>query len=258
MDIAKTGSFIKEMRKEKGLTQKELADALYITDRAVSKWERGLSAPDISLLEPLADILGVTISEIIYGQRSNPEQNILKSDEFAKEIIEYSDNEIKTKVRRFKSDFIKSVLIGVLSALLIYPLFNDWIGGDGFGWRCVPAYINTKKAARALVEQDEERILKYIADSDEIYTGLLKLKSEGIKLYDRKTSFFRTRLDDSFLFTETEFKVEYDGLMYSFTCTGTYRNGKVEFMHINSGYWENPDHKWIEKLNSVISTYNPG
>ena len=54
MDNAKTGTFIKELRKEKHLTQKELADLLHVTDRAVSKWERGLCAPDISLLEPLA------------------------------------------------------------------------------------------------------------------------------------------------------------------------------------------------------------
>ncbi|MBE6865446.1 MAG: helix-turn-helix transcriptional regulator [Ruminococcaceae bacterium] len=50
MDIAKIGNFIKELRKEKGYTQKELAEKLHITDRAVSKWERGLSAPDLPML----------------------------------------------------------------------------------------------------------------------------------------------------------------------------------------------------------------
>ena len=48
MDNVKTGSFIKELRKEKDMTQKQLADRLHITDRAVSKWERGVCAPDIS------------------------------------------------------------------------------------------------------------------------------------------------------------------------------------------------------------------
>ena len=57
MDNITTGSFIKELRKEKNMTQKQLADHLHITDRAVSKWERGVCAPDISLLEPLAEIL---------------------------------------------------------------------------------------------------------------------------------------------------------------------------------------------------------
>ena len=59
MDNLKTGAFIKSCRKEKKMTQKELADRLHVTDRAVSKWERGLSAPDIALLEPLASVLGV-------------------------------------------------------------------------------------------------------------------------------------------------------------------------------------------------------
>lgn len=58
MDNGKTGALIKKLRKEKGMTQKELADQLHITDRAVSKWERGLCAPDLSLLEPLAAALG--------------------------------------------------------------------------------------------------------------------------------------------------------------------------------------------------------
>ena len=54
MDAIKTGTLIAQARREKGMTQKELADRLHITDRAVSKWERGLCAPDLSTLEPLA------------------------------------------------------------------------------------------------------------------------------------------------------------------------------------------------------------
>ena len=53
MDKERTGQLITELRKEKGLTQKQLADALNVTDKAVSKWERGLSFPDISMLEPI-------------------------------------------------------------------------------------------------------------------------------------------------------------------------------------------------------------
>ena len=59
MDKEKTGQLIAELRKEKGLTQKQLADALNVTDKAVSKWERGLSFPDISMLEPISDLLDI-------------------------------------------------------------------------------------------------------------------------------------------------------------------------------------------------------
>ena len=69
MDNLQTGAFIRELRKDKGLTQKDLAGQLHITDRAVSKWERGLCAPDLATLEPLAEILGVTVTELIAGKR---------------------------------------------------------------------------------------------------------------------------------------------------------------------------------------------
>ena len=67
------GSFISEMRKARKMTQKELAQALDITDKAVSKWERGLSYPDISLLSRLADLLGVTVSELLGGEKEDSE-----------------------------------------------------------------------------------------------------------------------------------------------------------------------------------------
>ena len=67
------GAFLAGLRKEKGLTQKELAQKLYVSDKAVSKWERGLSLPDISLLTPLAEILGVTVTELLRGERLEAE-----------------------------------------------------------------------------------------------------------------------------------------------------------------------------------------
>ena len=67
MDIYKTGKFIAEKRKEQGLTQKALAEKVGVTDKAISKWERGLSYPDISLLLSLAECLNVTVTEILNG-----------------------------------------------------------------------------------------------------------------------------------------------------------------------------------------------
>lgn len=67
MDVVKIGNFIKELRKENGMTQKELADVLCITDRAVSKWETGAGCPDISVLPRLAAVLGVTAEQLLKG-----------------------------------------------------------------------------------------------------------------------------------------------------------------------------------------------
>jgi transcriptional regulator with XRE-family HTH domain len=64
MDKAQLGAFIAERRKALGMRQKDLADRLHVTDKAVSKWERGLSYPDVTLLEPLADTLGLNLTEL--------------------------------------------------------------------------------------------------------------------------------------------------------------------------------------------------
>lgn len=66
------GQFLIQLRKEKELTQKQLAEKLYISDKAVSKWERGLSLPDISLLMPLSKIFDVKITELLRGKRIEP------------------------------------------------------------------------------------------------------------------------------------------------------------------------------------------
>ena len=71
MDNEKTGNLIASLRKEKGLTQKQLADDLGVTNATISKWETGKGFPDISLLESLAKTLGVSVSEILAGERQN-------------------------------------------------------------------------------------------------------------------------------------------------------------------------------------------
>lgn len=75
MDQIKMGKFIKELRQEKGLTQKEIGDKLKITDNSISKWERGINAPDIYYLAPLSKILGVSINELLNGERNYRKKN---------------------------------------------------------------------------------------------------------------------------------------------------------------------------------------
>lgn len=95
MDNIKTGAFIKALRTELGLTQRELAERLHITDRAVSKWERGLSAPGIDLLEPLAEILRVSMVELIRGERLPKEEFTPAMAEQARELLVYSRSEVR-------------------------------------------------------------------------------------------------------------------------------------------------------------------
>ena len=67
MDCSKTGKIILELRKEKGMTQKQLADAINISDKTVSKWERGLGCPDVSLLGELSEVLEVNVEKLLGG-----------------------------------------------------------------------------------------------------------------------------------------------------------------------------------------------
>lgn len=119
MDNTKTGSIIKQLRKEKGLTQLQLANMLHITDRAVSKWERGLCAPDIALLEPLSRILGVSIVELIEGNLQNsPSQ----AEDAAITVIDYSSREIKAKTAKNKRKLY--ICVGLM-ALILCIIFSS-------------------------------------------------------------------------------------------------------------------------------------
>ena len=71
MDNERFGAFIAQLRKEQGLTQRELAEGLSVTDKAVSKWETGKGFPDVKLLEPLARALGVSLVELMQGKRQD-------------------------------------------------------------------------------------------------------------------------------------------------------------------------------------------
>ena len=102
MDNLKTGAFIKSCRKEKRMTQKELADRLHVTDQAVSKWERGLSAPDIALLEPLASVLGVTIVELLSGERMAPKGQTAELNAAARTALDYSERQLEKTKRHWR------------------------------------------------------------------------------------------------------------------------------------------------------------
>mgnify|MGYP002517713000 FL=1 len=119
MDCTSVGSFIAELRKEKGLTQAELADRVGVTGGAVSKWERGLCYPDIETVERLAGVFGLSVGEMLAGQRIQvytPET----VDTLAKESIEaYSGSERRRMLRRMGAVL---AALALLAAILIPAL----------------------------------------------------------------------------------------------------------------------------------------
>ena len=83
MEAKKFGQFIAGIRKEKKMTQTELAGKIHVTDKAISRWERGLGFPDIQTLEPLAQALGISVLELMRSERQETEKQDQQPEEFA-------------------------------------------------------------------------------------------------------------------------------------------------------------------------------
>lgn len=115
MDAKKLGAFIAQLRKEQNMTQAELAKKLQVTDKAVSKWERGLGLPDINNIEPLADALGVSIIEIMQCQR-NPVEEIKTEEatEIVNSVFDIAKYEKKVEFEKKLSGFIFGFIGGIL------------------------------------------------------------------------------------------------------------------------------------------------
>ena len=96
MDQIKIGRFIAECRKKANLTQMQLAEKLGITDKAVSKWERGLAMPDTSILLELCDILCISVNELLSGEKINMENNNQKNEQLLLEMAKELEKKNKT------------------------------------------------------------------------------------------------------------------------------------------------------------------
>lgn len=124
MDAKKFGTFIVTLRKENNMTQVELAQKLQVTDKAVSKWERGLGFPDINTIEPLADALGVSVLEIMRSERI-AETEITQDTASAALTDTFELVKLQRKAER-KS--ILKIAGGVAACLFLIFLI------DGMGW----------------------------------------------------------------------------------------------------------------------------
>lgn len=126
MDQIKIGIFLKELRKEKGLTQEKLAEVLNVSSRTVSRWETGSNMPDISMLVEIADFYDVSIPEIVQGERESENMN-KETKETAVAMAKYSQNEVKTGKQKVVGILMSAFGIFVIvSALSIFPNDSSW------------------------------------------------------------------------------------------------------------------------------------
>lgn len=137
MNSDKIGTFIASCRKEKCLTQVQLANKLNITNRAVSKWETGKSIPDASIMLELCEILGITVNELLSGERSNTMEDYKAKAE--KNLLE-----LQEKKERAKKDLLYCELIWLAVELIVLAPIHFVINyyfpdnnGTGVGLMCI-------------------------------------------------------------------------------------------------------------------------
>lgn len=126
MNQEKIGKFIKTLRKEKKLTQSEFATKLGVTDKSISNWENGKNMPDLSLFKPLCEILGITINDLISGEKLNKDNYQEKFEENIINTIDYTNKKVTNKNNIIGITFITFGIIIAITAMTIFPSESSW------------------------------------------------------------------------------------------------------------------------------------
>lgn len=137
MDQIKTGKFIAAMRKEKGMTQRQLADALEISDKTISKWETGKGLPEVGLMLPLCEILDINANELLSGQRLTADTYQQKAEENLMKIL-------KEKQKNQRRMIWTAVIMIVYIAIAFYL---GWVAA----WVEMPQVVRKTLAVSALL-----------------------------------------------------------------------------------------------------------
>ena len=176
MEKERFGAFVSEKRKSLGMTQKDLAERLNVTDKAVSKWERGLSYPDVTLLEPLADHLELSVAELIACQEETAESKVSLKTEAQKEEIMQSILDISEEsVRRERGRgrrwimILSVLLLGVILATILFISRNQQVKEDG---RIVILYKEYLDNTRYIYLEREGHLLRLECAPEVDYDGI--------------------------------------------------------------------------------------
>ncbi len=120
MDKLKVGSFIVEQRKLRSLTQKQFADMVGVTDKAVSRWETGKSYPDTETLEKISEVFEVSISDILSGEITKPENKLEAADKNIIDVIQLN----KKTTKRWKIAFVCIIILGLFLFGSLWKIFD--------------------------------------------------------------------------------------------------------------------------------------
>ena len=155
MDQQKIGTFLKELRKEKNITQEQLADKMMVSRRTVSRWETGSNMPDLDILIDISEFYGVDLKEILNGERKTQTVNS-EMKETVLQVAEYSNDDKEKLVKRINLIFIAALIFltaGMVAMFLLTGPVSDFMNGIclGVGYGMVVlGVIMTSRYARQI------------------------------------------------------------------------------------------------------------
>lgn len=181
MNQEKIGKFILKLRREKNMTQQELADRIGVTDRAISKWENGRGLPDLSLMMPLCKELGITINELISGEQIEKEDYQSKLEENIFKTIDYTNRKFANKNKMFKIAIGIMIILITIIGLMFFVDVNRMNNNE-------PVVFSTWGFKYAhLVDFHEEKIIS------EVENYLLEKSDNEPKHHENEKSFVSIR-----------------------------------------------------------------
>ena len=177
MNQQKIGEFIRDKRKEKGLTQVELADKLGITNQAISKWERGKNCPDISLLKDLCEILDININELLSGKELVSVSKEDSEDILVETVRTYTNIE-KKKNKKLLILTCSLLIFYVFLVIAMYLTYNQLNKNDNLTWDTIENKRIVDKLYTALEKYDYTEIIYLVIHL--IHSIILMLKTRII------------------------------------------------------------------------------
>jgi len=222
MDQKKIGAFLKRLRKEKGLTQEQLAERFYVSPKTVSRWETGSNMPDVGTLIDLADFYDVDIRELIDGERKSENMDKETKDTLKKVAAYASENEKQTYSRKMK------IVIGICIAVLVYvvmyvfaytgrPELLTTLFGIGIG--CALIFYLRVRWFTEKPSTEPERTAKATVISKEVRQGTNR-SGRSMMGYSFAVKF---RTEEGQLLELFTYEVEFGGLKEGMTGTLTYQ-----------------------------------
>ena len=136
MEKKTIGKFISALRKANGMTQKELGEKLFVSDKTVSRWECDECTPELSLIPSIAELFGITTDELLRGERNNPDREAIISEEIASKQKAKSDKQFKLMLHSRKKKFtnlsfisIGLIIVGLIAAMICNLGFSKGLLG---------------------------------------------------------------------------------------------------------------------------------